>query len=438
MPQRAQEVVEHMKVKMKDLDPRLLKKTKTLASWADKKGMPLYLVGGMVRDLILKKRNLDLDLIVVGDAISLARQMAPKLKARILTHSRFNTATLICDDGLKVDLAMARAEEYSSCGALPTVRPASIHDDLFRRDFTINAMAIDLNKKSFGHLIDVYNGMQDLRAGKIRVLHEGSFWDDPTRIIRAVRFEQRFNFFLERKTRRALKHAIEQGAMKCITPQRFFNEFYNLLKEPMPVKDIRRMSHLKAWDPFLRGFKPDLRLLAVIQKGLAHLKGRQGYEDMDEPLIYLMGLAATMPARCFRKVTASFGLTKEQRDCLQALKRMRWIVIKLNQRKVSPSQAHGILGSLPLTAIVFMRVCFSSKLLLRRIDFYMRESRFMELAINGNVLQKMGLASDKSMGEVLSDLLRLKIDGHVSGSQQEMRMAETLVSDLKQERNRRQ
>ncbi|MCX5710840.1 MAG: tRNA nucleotidyltransferase, partial [Candidatus Omnitrophica bacterium] len=178
--------------------------TKDLAAY---RGMPAYLVGGFVRDLILGVRNFDLDIVVVGDGIKFAEYFSRALKAKLIRHKRFGTATVVLKPGLKIDIATARSEFYPHPAHLPVVKPGSLKDDLFRRDFTINAMAISLVEKDFGRLIDCYGGKNDLKARSIRVLHALSFIDDPTRIIRAIRFEQRFDFKIDPDTLKLLKEA---------------------------------------------------------------------------------------------------------------------------------------------------------------------------------------------------------------------------------------
>src|SRR6185295_6671142 len=173
---------------------------KRIGRLADERGVAVYLVGGVVRDLLLKREILDLDLTVEGDGMAFARLVADRYGAGLAVFERFATARLAFPDGLKMDIATTRRESYAQPAVLPTVQPASIEEDLFRRDFTINAIAVQLNPHQFGSVFDPCGGQGDLRVRTIRVLHSGSFQDDPTRIFRAIRFEQRFGFRLERTT----------------------------------------------------------------------------------------------------------------------------------------------------------------------------------------------------------------------------------------------
>ncbi|MFC1904128.1 CCA tRNA nucleotidyltransferase, partial [Chloroflexota bacterium] len=201
----------------------------------------LYLVGGVVRDLLLGRANFDLDLVVAGDAISLAQQLADIKKGKIITHSRFGTAKLQWDSW-NVDFTTARSETYPRPCVLPTVKPASIREDLFRRDFTINAMAVELNAGSYGKLLDLYGGREDLEGKLIRVLHEKSFIDDATRIWRGLRYEQRLNFKLEPFTLQLLRR--DTGYLEALSGDRVRYELEMVLKEECPEKVLCRADEL--------------------------------------------------------------------------------------------------------------------------------------------------------------------------------------------------
>ena len=178
------------------LPKRVFSKLEQAGELADHMGVSAFVVGGFVRDLLLGIENLDLDLVIEGDGIAFARALGRREKARVKVHERFGTAVVMFPEGFKLDVATARTEYYEYPAALPTVEPSSIKKDLYRRDFTINTMAVRLNKGEFGALIDFYGGRRDLKEKTIRVLHSLSFIEDPTRVFRAIRFEQRFGFHL--------------------------------------------------------------------------------------------------------------------------------------------------------------------------------------------------------------------------------------------------
>ena len=195
---------------------------------AQKRGQKLYLVGGVVRDLLLGRENFDLDLVVEGDAIALAQELAEARQCKLVTHQRFGTAKLTWDGG-SADLATARSETYAKACALPTVNPSTIRDDLLRRDFTINAMAVALTPDLYGQLLDLYGGLSDLEGKLVRVLHGKSFIDDATRIWRAIRYEQRLSFHLESETLELVKR--DAGYLKKVSGDRIRHELELILKE---------------------------------------------------------------------------------------------------------------------------------------------------------------------------------------------------------------
>src|SRR5262249_7741070 len=202
-----------------------------LGNLADKSGMALYLVGGVVRDLLLKRKTWDLDLTVEGNGIVFARLVAERYGCGQAVFDRFATSRLVFPSGLKMDIATTRRESYAQPAALPEVEPASLNEDLYRRDFTINAMAIQLNQEQYGQLYDPYGGKHDLKAKTLRVLHARSFQDDPTRIFRAIRFEQRFGFRIERSTMHLLTQAASTNLIQQLSGPRLQNEILLLFAE---------------------------------------------------------------------------------------------------------------------------------------------------------------------------------------------------------------
>jgi len=204
---------------------------------ADAAGVSVFLVGGMVRDIILDKPSIDVDVVVEGDGIAFAMVLGKAWKAGVLPHRKFGTAVVTRKDGMKVDVVTARRETYAHPGALPDVIPGQLSDDLFRRDFTINAVAVSLNAGDFGVIRDDFDGINDIKDGLVRIMNYRSFIDDPTRILRAVRYEKRFGFKCEPRTLSALKEAIEENSFRFISGVRYFNEFRRILQEedPKPV-----------------------------------------------------------------------------------------------------------------------------------------------------------------------------------------------------------
>jgi len=216
---------------------------KAVGREADRGGIPIYIVGGLVRDMMLGVSNIDLDFVVEGSGIEFAGILNNSLKGDLKVHRAFKTATIIYND-LRIDIVTARSESYKKAASYPDVKPGTIKDDLLRRDFTINAMAVAINRKNFGELVDFYNGSKDLEKGIIRVMHNKSFIDDPTRIFRAVRFSIRFNFKIEPHTKHLIKEAILEGLLGEVNRGRIQKEVELFLKEKKPLKCLEAFSHL--------------------------------------------------------------------------------------------------------------------------------------------------------------------------------------------------
>ena len=216
---------------------------KIVGKIADELKVPAYIVGGPVRDKLLGIENLDLDFVVEADGIKFAEALNKTLKGKLTVYKAFGTATIELK-GKRIDIVTARKETYKRPAAYPAVKPGRIKDDLFRRDFTINAMAIAVNKKGLGRLVDFYNGRKDLKKGLIRVLHDKSFMDDPTRIFRAVRFSVRFGFKIEPHTKKLMKEAVSDGLLGEVNAGRIRKEVESFLKEKNPKKCLDIFSKL--------------------------------------------------------------------------------------------------------------------------------------------------------------------------------------------------
>lgn len=232
---------------LKKLSPEVYALLLEVGAVGDELGVPVFVVGGVVRDLVLGRRSLDVDVVVEGDAIKLAQVLAARwkrLEVSLTAHRKFGTAALERNDGIKLDVVTARRETYARPGVLPDVVPGLIADDLFRRDFTINAVAVALNKGDFGVVHDDFDGLDDIKNKLIRIMHYRSFIDDPTRILRAVRYEKRFGFKFESRTLAVLKQALEENVFSFITPARYFGEFKRVLQEEDPRAAMRRLSSL--------------------------------------------------------------------------------------------------------------------------------------------------------------------------------------------------
>ncbi|MDD5348147.1 MAG: hypothetical protein PHT59_06010, partial [Candidatus Omnitrophica bacterium] len=283
---------------------------------AGHRGVKAFLVGGFVRDLILGVRNFDVDITVDGDGIAFAADLSARLRAKAVFHRRFGTATIALAHHHKIDVASARKEFYPEPGCLPVVSRGTLKDDLFRRDFTINTMAISINKDDFGRLIDLFGARSDIRHGIIRILHGLSFMDDPTRVLRAVRFEQRYGFCLEAKTLECLTEAAGLKMLDIVEPQRLRDELILILKEDDPVKPLMRLKELSGLGFIWPGFSPSARVFSLMRSAVRVICRFRvtfsSHRHVDSWLIYLMCLLDGLDEHRARAVCARFVFRKSE------------------------------------------------------------------------------------------------------------------------------
>jgi len=274
------------------------------AAIGDLSNQNVYLVGGAVRDLLLKAPYYDIDLAVDGNAIILAEKFAAQTGGKIITHALFNTATVKMGKW-SIDFAMLREETYERPGALPTVKPGTLETDLFRRDFTINAMAIDLNKKRYGELIDLYDGVEDLENHIIRVLHPNSFTDDATRIWRAFRYEQRLGFTIESDTKMFLRRDIKM--LLSVGGFRLRHELMMVLQEKEPEKTLLRLDRFRVLNSVHPALRTDKWIESMFKRIRETGKGHHIPSDA-----YLALLAYRLPELELTEIVKYLRLSKEQ------------------------------------------------------------------------------------------------------------------------------
>ena len=417
-----------MRLSLTELNKEILRTIKIIGQAADKKEISAYVVGGFVRDIILKRKNLDLDIVVEADAISVAQELSKKYQLNLTIYSQFGTATLTFPKGLRVDLATARKEYYPRSGALPVVEPGIIKDDLFRRDFTINAMAAVINTNRLGELVDCFGGLDDVRNKKIRVLHDKSFIDDPTRILRAVRFEQRFDFAIERNTLTLFKSALKAGVVDGVKPARYFEEFKKILSEPDPTKYMVRLDKLNALRFLGKNFKPDFHQLHRMEQNKRSLPPGLYCFDNKEWLIYFMTFIPREESKRLVLKLNQYHFDRYEIKAVLETKGIPKIIKFFELKKVRPSQIYRKLYPLTHLAIIYLRLSTSSKLVHKRIDDYGSKYSLVSLNINGEDLKKLGIATNRKMGYILNSLLYQKIDGLLHSREEELKEARRLSS----------
>lgn len=384
----------------------------------------VYLVGGTVRDILLGEASFDVDIAVEGDAIALARRIAEELGGRVRAHEKFGTAVVLYGDGERVDVVTARTEFYDAPAALPSVEHATIREDLRRRDFTINAMAASLKGDDFGRLVDPFGGRRDLEAGTIRVLHNLSFIEDPTRIFRAIRYENRYGFRMDEHTAQLARGCVEMGLVGDLSSARLRDELVSLLEEEGEIgHSILRLAELGA----ARAIHPRL---AADEEGVSLLRRARELEAR-----YRLGVPAW---RIGLAVLARGMSANEIYDWLERLKVRRRdaeliasavrvaprLVERLRERDLPPSEvvalAEAYAPDAPLLALAYEDV--------PALHRYFAELKSVRLEVTGADLAELGLGESPRVGEILAELRRRKLNGELDGRETELAAARELIA----------
>ena len=365
-------------------------------------GFRVFLVGGAVRDMLLERTGFDLDLSVEGDAIELVRALAEN-PADVTIHHRFNTARLKWD-GYHLDLARSREETYGRPGALPTVRPGSIENDLSRRDFSINAMAISLNQGDWGRLTDLHGGIVDIESRVIRVLHPNSFIDDATRLWRAVRYEQRLGFAIEPETLKFFRRDIPM--LDTITPDRQRYELECVLEEAFPENIFQRAEELgllKTWHPALHA---DEWLVNACTRA-------RSLVEKPSPEIYLALLGWRLSRQQKEELIARLRLTRRQNRALNEASIIAEGLSLLASPQASPSRISGLLRSLGDGILLAGLAAVESDLASANIKYFIEKWCHIAPELNGNDLKKLGVPQGPEVKKLLEELRDQRLDGRM-------------------------
>ena len=384
---------------------------------------PVYLVGGAVRDLLLGAPVVDIDLAVEGDGPKVAKELATRLGADVTPHERFGTAT-VRSPALAFDLASTRAETYPEPGALPEVETAPLADDLQRRDFAINAMAAALQGDELGHLHDPHGGCEDLDGRVVRILHDRSFIDDPTRLLRAVRYEVRLDFKMDEPTEELAREAIRREALATVSGPRIRDELLDLLAEHAAPRGVERATELGLLDAMAPNLNGDPELVASAKLGA-------GETGAHAALTALAALASTGAGGDGQAVDLALkpgvedfverlALRADERDAV------------LRAARKAPQLAHMLRADLPASAIHALLHCEHPETLALTLAYgapggpilrYLADLQGVRLEITGRDLLEAGVPESQVVGLALEETLRKKLDGELAGRDAELAFA---------------
>ena len=394
-----------------------------IGALAEDEGVRAYVVGGFVRDMLLGRPNVDVDVVVEGDGIAFAELAAGRLGGRVKAHMRFGTAVLVLSRSLHLDVTSARSEYYTRPGALPTVERSSLRQDLLRRDFSINAMAASIGPAEFGEISDPFGGLRDLRRGVIRALHSLSFVEDPTRIMRAARFERRFGFTMEPSTAGLARHAVELGLLGDISGARLRQELFAILQEEPAVSPLQRLDELGALARLLpdgAATKAVLRDVAAAEKGLAEAACCVGRAPRR-----VAALLASLAGRCEPKAVEHWVQwlrvgRENARAPVQLAERAPHLLRALALAAAMPdSRLHALLAGLDPETLLCLRSRGGARVR-SRIDRYVREVAPVRSAVTGDDLTSLGVRPSHAYSAILAQVLADRLDGVAVGRKAEL------------------
>ena len=409
-----------------------------LGAIGDSLGMAVYLVGGFVRDLLIGIDNLDMDVTVEGDAIFFTERFVELYGGRVRSHKKFGTAVLILHDDRKIDVASTRLEYYDSPGVLPTVERASLRHDLYRRDFTVNTLAICINGNRFGQLTDHFGGQQDIQERVVRVLHNLSFVEDPTRVFRAIRFEQRLGFHIAPHTENLMQSAVRMNLLEKLGGERLLSELVQIMREKEPIAAITRMASFGLL-PYIH---PGLKLVAATERVLRETGQVMAWlrllylEEKCEPWqVYLLALCDALSPQEFHDVSVRLAIPG--RLALRLCSQRHLVFSTLNAVKrrlkqpaeVQNSQIYSWFSGLSLEMLSYLAARASSEQIRRFVSLYLTILRTIVPVLNGEDLRELGLEPGPLFRRMKNRLLQARLNGEVSNRDEEVALV-LLMADL--------
>ncbi len=411
------------------LDKEMIQLIQTIGEVADSMKYNAFAVGGFVRDLLLKKQNLDLDIVIEGDGIRYAKQLAHHLGGRCRTHERFKTAMVLLPNGFKIDIATARLEYYEYPAAMPTVELSSIKLDLYRRDFTINAMAIHLNPYHFGTLIDFFNCQNDLKQKTIKVLHNLSFVEDPSRIFRAIRFEKRMEFLISPHTKRLITNAVSMDLFGKTNDPRFLSELKIIFSEENPLPAIERMAEFKLFKFLWPDLRPHLKIdrrfthiLTQAQRAISWFRLLYLEDSCQNWMVYLLAIMgrsrlAELKAFCRRfeesqKVTDYLLLQKEGAD--------RAVHHLARSNDLKNSQIVALLEELNIEGLLYIMAVARKNHIKKAVSLYVTTLRQVEGELTGQDLVNLDYKPGPQFKKILLTLRNGRLDGLANDRDEEL------------------
>ncbi len=407
----------------KKLMPPLRSVLDKLYSISEELGIELYLAGGTVRDLILNRETIDLDFLIDSRLDEFSKSVESRFEVNV-DETSFLTAKFILE-GFDVDIARARKEIYQYPGALPDVSPAALEEDIRRRDFTINTLILKVKNGKFAELIDYLGGFDDLKRGVIRVMHPKSFYDDPTRIIRAVRYKMRFNFAFDKQTSAQLKEAVEQDVFSTLSVQRLGAEFLRTLKEENAVRPVAMLWQLGMEYALFHDVELTEEKTALLKKWDKLKKNSK----LKYPwMLSLMIILKDASSNQINLIAGALELRKDQRKIITEFENMDAAeLLNSISKRLSKVEIYDKLNNFDLYAILYLYLISRGKAK-NNLRFYIDKISKIALEITGEDVKKLGVPECPYVGDVLSKVLRAKIEGRIKNREEETDYLKKLLS----------
>lgn len=389
---------------------------------ADRQGARAYLVGGLVRDIFIGHENVDVDVVVEPEAIPLAQRIAKLLGATCVEYPKFGTATVTLPQGETIDFVTARTEFYAMPAALPDVENANIRQDLYRRDFTINTLAVVLNPSQFGKLLDFFGGRDDLTQGLVRVLYNLSFVEDPTRIIRAIRFEQRYGFRIEEQTERFLRNALENGVLEKVSREKLRDELQFMLGEAAASRSVLRMDELGVWPHVLPDFMlsdKQIRTMRVVSQSSIGIR-------LDQFAVYMTVILMYKPFSEWPPLVESLKLPRKARDvCLEVATHAEAVTRAFHDGKATLPEIWLMIEDLSGEAQLIIASGLGTEVFrqLRELQTKVTERPM----VSGQDLIQRGVSPGPLIGRILAELKRARLGGLVPTQEAELEFLDVLL-----------
>jgi tRNA nucleotidyltransferase (CCA-adding enzyme) len=406
------------------LPPDVLSVLERAGKIAAAMGYKVYAAGGVVRDLLLGMECLDVDLVVEGDGIALARALADEYGIRVRVHEKFRTATVLFPAGRQVDVVTARVEYYEYPAAMPQVEISSLKQDLYRRDFTINAMALSLNENCFGELIDYFGGCSDLEQDLVRVMHNLSFVEDPTRILRAVRFEKRYQMTLEPQTLKLLKEAVRSKMLARVSSERVWEELRSILLEPRPDLALARLMELQMWEFLFPGvdYFPATHALADIPRSLKVLRSWDLAEPVEPWMVYFLAILHRADWDTGRQICERYHLNKRQIDKVKnSLGGWRVVVEQLKSHKeIRLSELARRVMAVSPEAYPLILTYLNNAVSRHRFRQVLTAICYDKPSIDGKDIRELGYRPGPVFRKALEAVWQARLDGQVRTRQEEL------------------